>query len=39
MPEGSFDESKTVFREKVEATAFAYDQAYDSEGMEAENTN
>jgi small conductance mechanosensitive channel len=39
MPEGTFAESKTVFREKVEATAFAYDQAYDSEGMEAENTN
>ena len=39
LPEDTFAESKTVFREKVEATAFAYDQAYDSEGMEAENTN
>ena len=39
MPDGTFEGNKTVFREKVEATAFAYDQAYDSEGMEAENTN
>ena len=39
MPEGTFDGNKTVFREKVEATAFAYDQAFDSEGMEAENSN
>ena len=39
MPEGTFEGNKTVFREKVEATTFAYDQAYDSEGMEAENTN
>ena len=39
LPDDTFANSTTVFREKVEATAFAYDQAYDSEGMEAENTN
>lgn len=39
MPEGTFADSKTVFREKVEATAFVYGQSFESEGMEAENTN
>ena len=39
MPEGSFDHSKTSPREKEEATAFAFEQAYDSQGMEAENSS
>ena len=39
MPEGSFSESTTTPKQKREATAFVYDQAYDSEGMEAENSN
>ncbi len=39
MPEGSFDESRTTPKQKAEATAFVYNQAYESEGMEAENTN
>ena len=39
MPEGTFDESKTVFREKVEATAFVYGQSFESEGIESENTD
>ena len=34
MPEGTFADSKTVFREKVEATAFVYGQSFESEGME-----
>ena len=39
MPDGSFDESTTTPRQKKEATAFVYDQAFDTEGMESENTN
>jgi small conductance mechanosensitive channel len=39
MPEGTFADSKTVFREKVEATAFVYGQSFESEGMESENSN
>ena len=39
LPDGTFDESKTTPKQKREATAFVYNQAYDSEGMESENTN
>jgi len=39
MPDGSFAESTTTPRQKKEATAFVYNQAFDSEGMESENTN
>jgi small conductance mechanosensitive channel len=39
MPEGSFAESTTTPKQKKEATAFVYNQAYDSEGMESENSN
>lgn len=39
MPDGSFADSKTDKKQKGEATAFVYGQAYDSEGIEAENTN
>ena len=38
-PDGTFDESTTTPRQKKEATAYVYNQAYDSEGMESENTN
>ena len=39
MPDGSFAESTTTLKQKREATVFVYDQAYESEGMEGENTN
>ncbi len=39
LADGTFDESKTDTRGKAKATAFAYGQAHESEGIEAENSN
>jgi len=39
MPEGTFAESQTNMREKVEASIFVYGQALESEGIEAENNS
>ena len=39
LPDGTFDESITTPKQKKEATAFVYNQAFDSEGMESENSN